>query len=207
MIIMIVKINFRDQVKNLLIKKMKSCDLKPEQSLSLASLARELKVSVTPIREALTQLEQLHIVKSIPNKGFVIPELTKNEAKNLYELVSHLEVLALKNSTFTPHKIKKLQKQQEKFENSSTAISRINADMDFHTLLTSGYKNPVALQILSELKTRIFFYEVDFLENNTSFSKSENHHVQIIDALSKNNKKEAAKLLLENWMQILTIIN
>tara|TARA_R110002072_G_scaffold160767_3_gene312171 strand:+ start:115 stop:729 length:615 start_codon:yes stop_codon:yes gene_type:complete len=202
---MIVKINFRDQVKNLLLDKMKSGFLKPEQSLSLASLARELEVSVTPIREALTQLEQSHIVRAIPNKGFVIPELTKDEAKNLYELVSHIEILALENSTYTSNKLKKLQKQQEKFEKSTTGIKRINADMDFHTLLTSGYKNSVALQILSELKTRIFFYEIDFFENNTSLSNSENHHQQIIDALINNNKKEAANLLLENWMQILTI--
>ena len=98
---LIEKINLRDQVKDLLLEKMRNGDIDPKKSISLAALGRELDVSVTPIREALTQLQTSNIVEAIPNRGFFIPELSNDEAKNLYQLVVSLESLAIQNSTFS----------------------------------------------------------------------------------------------------------
>lgn len=200
---MITKINIRDQVKELLVKAMKSGEMKPNQPLSLAALARELEVSVTPIREALTQLEQTNIIQSLPNKGFVIPELSDTEALDLYELVAELEVLAVRKSSFSKGLISKLKKQQQVFEKTTIGIDRINADMDFHEILTSNSKNMLVLKILSELKIRIFFYEMDFMENQHFYEESENHHQQIIHFLEKNQIENTCNVIKENWMQIL----
>ena len=202
---MIKKINLRDQVKELLIKKMRSGNLVPNQTLSLAALSRELNVSVTPIREALTQLEQTNIICSEPNKGFIIPKLSKKEAKNLYELVANLEMLAVKNSTFNHNIINKLEKKNNILKKTSSAIERINLDMDFHEILTSNYNNPIALQILSELKTRIFFYEIDFLNNQKFYEISEDHHHKIIHFLKEKDINKAINMIKNNWMQILKL--
>ena len=182
---------------------MKSGEMKPNQPLSLAALARELEVSVTPIREALTQLEQTNIIQSLPNKGFVIPELSDTEALDLYELVAELEVLAVRKSSFSKGLISKLKKQQQVFEKTTIGIDRINADMDFHEILTSNSKNMLVLKILSELKIRIFFYEMDFMENQHFYEESENHHQQIIHFLEKNQIENTCNVIKENWMQIL----
>lgn len=200
---MIIKINIRDQVKDLLVRKMREGKIKPNEPLSLAALARELEVSVTPIREALTQLEQSNIIKSLPNKGFIVPELTKKEAIELYELVANLEILAIKKSLYTAEIIHKIKKQQEVFEKTNNGIDRINADITFHDLLTSPSKNKLVLKILDDLKTRIFFYEMDFMQNQNFYSESENHHNQIIEFLEKNNIEEVCKIVQKNWMQIL----
>ena len=79
---------------------MQDGNLEPGQSINLAALSRKLKVSVTPIREALTQLQQSQIVQAVPNRGFSIAKVNPEEAKNLYELVAHLELLALEESVF-----------------------------------------------------------------------------------------------------------
>ena len=200
---MIEKTNFRDQVKSLLIKQMRSGNLLAGQSLSLAAIARELDVSVTPVREALTQLQASNIVVAIPNRGFIIPELSDKERLNLYQLIAALESLAIENSTYDLKTISRLKKQQLKFENAKTAINRINADIDFHSILTSQFKNNLALQLLEDLKLRIFYYEVEFMTDNTFYNDSEHHHHSIIKALENNNHEKAVSLLKNNWMQIL----
>ncbi len=200
---MIEKINYRDQVRDLLLNKMRYGVLDPKKSISLASLARELDVSVTPIREALSQLQTSGIVEAIPNRGFFIPELSNEEAQNLYELVISLESLAIRNSSFSKNTIKKLETANKIFKNADDEIQRINADIDFHNLLTSNYKNPIALKILSDLKTRIFYYEVDFMSTRKNYSNSDDEHQQIIEHLKNYNLEGACEILKENWLKVL----
>ena len=204
---MIQKINFRDQVKELLLQKMRSGDLKPENPISLASLARDLNVSVTPIREALSQLQSSSIVKSIPNRGFFIPELSKEEALNLYELVVSLESLAIRNSIFKDECIENLKKLNLAFEKANNRIERINADMDFHETLTLNYKNTIALKILSDLKTRIFFYELEFMGKENYCTESRDQHKQIIQSIEDKNMDKTCEILEQNWLSIIDHLN
>ncbi len=199
-------INIRDQVRDYLLKEMITGNLTLGKTINLAAVSREMNVSVTPIREALSQLEQSHIIKAIPNRGFVIAELDVEEAEDLYGLVANLEVMAIENSEFTEADIELMKQQQEVFENAPDAISRIQADLEFHRLLTKGYPNQLALQILNELKTRIFFYERAFTDDDTFYNKSDNQHESIISAIADDNVPTASLLLKMNWMLILNYI-
>ncbi|HDZ06005.1 hypothetical protein LCGC14_0130300 [marine sediment metagenome] len=203
---MLVKINLRDQVRDYLLSEMITGNLKIGKTINLAALARHLKVSVTPIREALTQLQQAHIIKAVPNRGFIIAELDVEEAEDLYELVANLEVMAIENSEFNEEDIIKLKNQQDVFENATDAISRIQADLEFHRLLAKGYKNNLALKILNDLKTRIFFYERAFTNDDSFYNKSDNQHESIIAAIADDNVPTASLLLKMNWMLILNYI-
>ncbi len=203
---MLVKMNLRDQVRDYLLSEMTTGNLKTGKTINLAALARHLKVSVTPIREALTQLQQSHIIKAVPNRGFIIAELDVEEAEDLYELVANLEVMAIENSEFTEEHIIELKEQQEVFENAKDAISRIQADLEFHRLLTKNYKNDLALKILHDLKTRIFFYERAFTNDDSFYNKSDNQHESIISAIADDNVPTASLLLKMNWMLILNYV-
>ena len=203
---MLVKINLRDQVRDYLLSEMITGNLKTGKTINLAALARNLNVSVTPIREALTQLQQAHIIKAIPNRGFIIAELDVEEAEDLYELVANLEVMAIENTEFSQEDIVNLKNQQEVFENATNAIDRIQADLEFHRLLTQGYKNKLTLKILHDLKTRIFFYERAFTNDDSFYNKSDNQHESIISAIADDNVPTASLLLKMNWMLILNYV-
>ncbi|MDC6405924.1 MULTISPECIES: GntR family transcriptional regulator [Maribacter] len=203
---MIQKINLRDQVRDYLLFEMKQGKLHIGKTINLAALSRELRVSVTPIREALTQLQQSHIIKAVPNRGFIIAELDVKEAEDLYGLVASLEVMAIENSEFNRDHIDALRKQQDVFENAQDAISRIQADLEFHHLLTKGYENELALKILQDLRTRIFFYERAFTSDDSFYNKSDNQHEAIISAIADDNVPTASLLLKMNWMLILNYI-
>jgi len=196
------KTNYRDKVREHLLQQMQKGTLEAGQSINLAALSRVLGVSVTPIREALTQLQQSHIVRAIPNRGFIIAKANTEEAKNLYELVAHLEVLALEESQFDKTAIEKLKRQRDRIASADTSLERVNAYMEFHRQLTSNYKNAVVQQILKDLKTRIFFYERAFMANDSFHYNSNDQHDAIISAIEDDNIPSAALVLKMNWMMI-----
>jgi len=202
---MIEKITYRDQVRRLILNKMRNGQLKAGDSLSLVSIAKSLEVSVTPVREALTQLEHSRIIKSVPNSGFIIPELSNSNAKDLYQLIANLEVLAIENSIYPSSLIKQLKKQQQRIEVSKNAIDRINRDIEFHNILTSQYKNETAQQILMDLKTRIFFYEVEFMKKDEFHYNSKHQHLQIISYIENKQIKKALEIIKTNWLQTLKL--
>ena len=203
---MISKVILRDQVREHLLSQMTQGKLEPGRTLNLAALARKLDVSVTPIREALTQLQQSMLIKAIPNRGFIIADLNYSEAKDLYELVADLEVLALENSVFDGASIEDLKRVQIKFKDAKDTLSRIHAKLEFHKILTQHYENALAQQILTDLKTRIIFYEKAFMSDDSIYAKSDNQHDGIISAIEDDNVPTAALVLKMNWMLILDYI-
>ena len=203
---MVSKVIIRDQVREHLLEQMTQGQLEPGKTLNLAALARKLDVSVTPIREALTQLQQSKLIKAIPNRGFIIADLNYSEAKDLYELVADLEVLALEHSDFDEASIVLLKQIQIKFKEAKDTLSRIHAKLEFHKILTQHYENALAQQILTDLKTRIIFYERAFMSDDSIYAKSDNQHDGIISAIEDDNVPTAALVLKMNWMLILDYI-
>ncbi|SDE31972.1 DNA-binding transcriptional regulator, GntR family [Pricia antarctica] len=200
------KTNVRDKVREHLLEQMQEGNLEAGQSISLAALARKLKVSVTPVREALTQLQQSQIVQAIPNRGFSIAKVNPEEAKNLYELVAHLELLALEESTFDEAAIERLKNQRDVVAKAEDSLERVNAYMEFHRLLTDNYNNSVVQQILTDLKTRVFFYERAFMANDSFHYNSNAQHDAIISAIEEDNIPSASLFLKMNWMLIQSYI-
>ena len=74
--------------------------IQPGERVSIDGLARELKVSQTPIREALARLESDDLVVRKPLTGYsATPVLTLNELIELYEFRFMLEPRAIETST------------------------------------------------------------------------------------------------------------
>ncbi|PCJ97104.1 MAG: transcriptional regulator [Flavobacteriaceae bacterium] len=203
---MVDKIIIRDQVRKHLLERMQAGELHLGKTINLAALSRHLDVSVTPIREALTQLQQSQIIEAVPNRGFIIAKLDILEAKNLYELVANMEALALEESDFDALAITELKQQQIIFHNANNALEQVNADLKFHYLLTCNYKNKMAQRILLDLKTRIFFYEKELAREVSFYKNAHNQHHSIISAIEENNSPTAGLILKMNWLQSLGYI-
>jgi DNA-binding GntR family transcriptional regulator len=70
----------------------------PGQKLTYEQLAQKIKLSKTPIINALNRLEQEEFVISIPNKGFFMKELNIDEVTELFKIREALEILAVEES-------------------------------------------------------------------------------------------------------------
>jgi DNA-binding GntR family transcriptional regulator len=59
-------------------------------------LADKLKISRTPIREALLRLESQGFVNTVPRKGVVVSKISTDDIIEVFTILSSLEVLAVK---------------------------------------------------------------------------------------------------------------
>ena len=189
----------RDRVKSHLLEQIQLGNLHIGKTINLAAVARETGISVTPVREALSQLEHARIVKAIPNRGFIILPLGASEAKHLYETVAQLEVMALENTLFTSDYIEELRKHFNQMENKNGVAGRF----EFHRLLIHNCANPILKQILTDLKARLFFYEQILPENHVVDHQMELQNEAILDAIEENYIPTAALILKMHWMTIL----
>jgi DNA-binding GntR family transcriptional regulator len=195
---MLEKIVFRKSIKDILVKYMLNGNIKPNERLSLPQIASELEISVTPIREALTQLTEIGIVTYIANRGFFVTDLKESEAIELYQIISLLEGEALKNCTYKTQQLKELSEINELFKNASNNSDRIEFDTLFHQKLIENYDNKSAKKIIEDIRIKVSIYELKFMGlelSNVSYTM----HKKIIEHLSNSNNNEAAKELNANW--------
>ncbi|MCZ8355428.1 MAG: GntR family transcriptional regulator [Cyclobacteriaceae bacterium] len=196
----------RDRVRSFILAELMSGRIDIGDRLSLPYFAKKLKCSVTPIREALTQLEYAKIIEAIPNRGFIIPNTDQREARNLYELIAALECLAVENSIYDARKIKTLIACQIKFREASNTLDRILADFSFHEELTSLYDNEMVQEKIRDCKIRIFTYEKSYLSEVDYAIESVDQHQKIINAIQSGDNNLASSILKQNWLHTLNQI-
>jgi DNA-binding GntR family transcriptional regulator len=193
----------RDTVKSHLLNEIQEGNLQIGKTINLAALSRKLCISVTPIREALSQLEESAIVKAVPNRGFIINELSLNEAIDLYNTVAQLEVIALDSSKFNDKLTARLKSLQLRLQQSHTAKTRLSVRLQFHETLVEACDNKILKAILVKLKTRILFYEQLYINDATFNETIDNQNEGVLSAIEEDNLPTAALILKMNWMTVL----
>jgi DNA-binding GntR family transcriptional regulator len=160
-------------------------------------IQEELDCSRTPIREALSRLEQENLLKIIPKKGILISDLSINEISMLYETRILIEPYILRN--FGSSIPKKTIEEYAVIFSEKEAEEKINleleADDNFHKTLCLTCPNKYLISCLKEIAMQS--QRVRIL---TGFSKdrlrsSLVEHSQIIDSLLENDFDSAAKAM------------
>ena len=86
----------KENVTNLLRESIIDGTLPSGEELNQAQIAERLGISRGPVREALGQLEQEGLIRSVPYKGVVVTPLDPDYVRELYSLRVALETFALK---------------------------------------------------------------------------------------------------------------
>lgn len=95
-----------DQVYALLKERILTCRFAPEERLIELKLTEQLKVSRTPIREALNRLAHDGLVTIHPNSGFRVAPITLADFRNLTE---YRAVVEPEGAAFAAERATKLQ--------------------------------------------------------------------------------------------------
>src|SRR5215475_14218023 len=91
--------------------------------LRLDELARSLGMSISPIREAVRQLEALGLAKHIPHQGARVLDFDIDELRDLFQVRLALESLAVRRAAdrFEEADADAAQTQLERFDAAATA--------------------------------------------------------------------------------------
>jgi len=191
----------RDRLRSALLDRIVNGDLKGGDKLNELRLSGELKVSRTPLREALLHLEREGFVRSDIRRGFTVGELSTREVRETYPLIAHLEILAVRNSApMLPVVIPKLIAINADFARAKTAQRARDLDTLWHDTLMSESKNARLRTIVTTLRLAIERYERLYMADTGLVALSVAQHNDIIKHLKRQDLEAALKALEHNYM-------
>ncbi|CAB3389445.1 GntR family transcriptional regulator [Kyrpidia spormannii] len=86
------------RVYQILREQILSGELKAGERLIERELADKLRISRTPIREALRKLDSEGLIRIVPRKGGVVSDLKDEDIINMFEILESLEALAVRQA-------------------------------------------------------------------------------------------------------------
>lgn len=184
-----------NRVCRILRKAILKGDFKPGQRLVQMELAESIGVSRMPIREALQQLEIEGLVTLEPHKGAVVRYLEIKDIKEIYELRSVLEPLALKKSieNFSKEDLDVLKLYCETMKETDSEEEYVEMNTKFHHLMSSKCDSPRLLGFI-ETTSRGFSQDTPQIIRGQIMKSNKEHH-SILHAILNNEKEKAAQYL------------
>lgn len=171
--------------------------LQPGQRVTLQGLAGELGMSLTPVREALSQLATQGFVRQESNRGTIIAEYTRGSAEEIYRLRLTLEPLAVELAA-TRADDDDLAAMAEALDEVDAAVAEGRAgdvpalNAVFHRRIYEAAASPFLLEFIDRLWNGVPLQAMSLVDRQ---DRSSVEHHAIMDALRRRYKKKAARLL------------
>ncbi len=182
----------RDKVFEKLRKAIVTGELKPGERLMEVKLAEEMKVSRTPVREAIRKLELEGLITMTPRKGVHVSDLSAREINDALEVRATIEGLAasLAANRITPEELRKLKYIGNQFKTAladGNVQSMVKKDVDFHEVIYKATKNEKLMQISNSLSEQVQRFRISYIKDFSSPQDLAKEHAEILDAISKKN--------------------
>lgn len=171
-----------------------SGDLQPGERLREVALAERLKVSRTPVREALKDLEADGLVEHLPRVGASIKTLSYAEVVELYDMRAVLEGLAARMaarsaSDLELQSLANVNAQMAQALDKSVQLTQLNRT--FHRALFNAAKNRYLLQAVATVQKMLLVVGPSTLTEASRASAVVQEHARVVEALMARDVVQA----------------
>jgi len=192
--------SLREEVYDSLKKSILHGKLKAGQRLIEETLAHQIGISRTPVREAFHKLERDDLVTRLPKGGFAVREFTKEDVEEIFGIRSALESYAAYLATFhiPPDRISILEK---KIEESERALENgddekvVQLHTEFHDLLYKSCKSKKLTDMINNFRDYFYRYRSALLHTKEGFTYSLEGHRQMLEAMRNKNARLVERLV------------
>lgn len=183
-----VRENLRDQVANALRAALVAGELRPGVVYSAPTLAVDLGVSATPVREAMLDLAREGLVEAVRNKGFRITEVTERELDEYTEIRELIEVPTIGRVTAVAgaeqlEALRPLAEEVVQGARRHDLIAYLEADRRFHLGLLGLAGNAHLVQVVGDLRKRSRLYGLTALDAKGRLVESAEEHLELLDLM------------------------
>jgi DNA-binding GntR family transcriptional regulator len=173
-------------------------ELRPGEHVNELALAKELKISRTPIREALNRLVSEGLISFVPNKGFYARSFDIASVRNLFEARSEIEAtavrLACRRADAAAIKALADYWTEIKAKSRSLSIAEIAAhDEAFHERLVGLAGNDELVRIIRDINLRIRFVRIVAMEFPHYRRITFDEHLAILAEIAKRKPAAATR--------------
>lgn len=189
-------------VQREVVKKLRSAIIsgffKPGERLVEYDLCQELGVSRPSLREALRSLEAERLIEIIPNRGPMIPVLTWDDAREIYQVRELLEgeAAALCATAITSEGLEEMAAALDSFREAvedNDARLRVEATARFYSALLQSAGNKIIEETLQGLLARINFLRDRSMSQEGRSKQSLSEMRAIFAAIKKRDPETARK--------------
>lgn len=172
------------------------------------TLGEKLGVSRTPVREALSRLEQEGLVRMVPRRGAYVVRKTKQEILEMIYVWAALEGMAagLATANATNEEIQELRRFLRSFGDSDEARAHIDeyseTNIQFHQTIIRLSKSKLLMRLTQNLFIHMKSIRVRTIKERDRAEKSVIDHTRIIEALESRDTDTAEKLVREHAIQL-----
>ena len=173
----------------------------PGAKLNERALAEVLKVSRTPLREAIRMLAAEGLVELLPNRGAIAVALDEDDVRNTFEVMAGLEAQSgeLAIERITPEELMEIKAQHFEMlaaytRNDLPGYYRLNAQI--HSAINAAAKNPVLTHTYNQVNARLQALRFRSNQDGEKWKNAVKEHEKMIDALEARDAAAIRALLL-----------
>ncbi|MGR9138882.1 GntR family transcriptional regulator (plasmid) [Rhizobium leguminosarum] len=191
-----------DEVYNYLYPQLMSLSIPPGSRIFIDNLVKEIGVSHTPIREALSRLEAQGLVVKTHLVGYsAARQLDLSQVEKLFDMRLLLEPYAAEHAAGnlddeaieTLNAIDHSMQAIESRDLRGKFLDFARSDGQLHNFISSASKNELVHDALTRLHTHVHLFRLFYLPSATKDVNKE--HAGIIKALSRRNSAAAYKAM------------
>jgi DNA-binding GntR family transcriptional regulator len=174
--------------------------LKSSQPLRQDQIAEQFGVSKIPVREAMVQLRAEGLIVFVPNRGFVVSELSPAEVEEIYMMRMALEAKALERAIpkLRPADLIRAASVLEISETEDDRSQWSELNWEFHSTLYQAAQLPRLLSTIQVLHNNVARYLLIYLGSLSARGASQTEHKKILQACQKKEVDRAVKILQQH---------
>lgn len=210
-----------DTAHNLVYQEIKrairAAHFSPGEVITIRTLAKELQVSETPVREALKSLLAQNIIEILPNRSFRFPILSVDDVNEILAVRLNLEGMAAeqaaKNITDDEvEHLESLRKAEIAALDRNDIAGLMESNSEFHAFLYKTSRNKTLIPIIDSLwlqvapTFRITIHSLLEKHNSKTSAAKKNstwaisNHTHLIKMLKNRDAKKARAALEQDLM-------
>ncbi len=186
-----------------ILERIISFEYKPNEPIIENELCEKLKLSRTPLREALRRLEAEGFVTKARNRGTFVRTYTAEDISESCDIRNLFEVYSLKKciKNVSKWELEKVKENLENLKEDSTPEEYYRADTELHNMITKYCMNTRMISILNTFSVQLDAFQRISAQTPNRLLKSKEEHLQIINSIEQGDLPKAREALeshLEN---------
>ena len=205
-IIEISRLALHDQVAARLRTMLVEGHIAPGAKLNERELCLQLRVSRTPLREAIKLLAAEGLVDLLPNRGAVAVKLTEADVLNTFEVLAMLEGMSgeLAAKRITDEELAELRALHYEMmacfaRRDLSGYYRLNARI--HTAINEAAGNPVLAGTYRSINARVQSLRFRTNQNDAKWKHAVEEHEQMVEALAARDAPAMRKVMVAHLMR------
>lgn len=169
-------------------------------------LATKMKVSRTPVREALHKLDSEGLVHFFPRTGYIISDMSQYDIEDLFMTRTVIEQLTTKLAIekITAEELKKIEKNLKKTDQVLKKTSKkkmVDLDTEFHEIISKASRSKRLYQISQILRDHMLRFRIACLDIREIAKIARDGHFRIFQAIKSKDIQKLDDAVLSHMAE------